>query len=117
MMLLELGRERERGPLPLDSVAPPRDRSAAEREEEQRARAERERRFECFERCLGELSHEARSFIVSYHRQEKGEKIRGRRLQAEGLGVSLNALRLRASRIRSGLERCVGECLGAPAEK
>ena len=113
MLLLELARAREKGALPLDSVAPPAAAAAAgEREEEERERAERERRFDCFEDCLGKLPPESRAFILSYYREEKGEKIRGRKRQAGDLGVSLNALRLRASRIRSALERCMGECAG-----
>jgi DNA-directed RNA polymerase specialized sigma24 family protein len=117
LLLLELGRARERGPLPLDSVAPPGTLSADEHEEEARERAERERRFECFEGCLGGLPPESRAFIVDYYREERGEKIRGRKRQAGEMGVSLNALRLRASRIRTALERCVNECLGGAAEK
>jgi DNA-directed RNA polymerase specialized sigma24 family protein len=118
LLLLELGRAREKGPLPLDSVAPPGALPEAEREELERERAERERRFECFESCLGKLPPESRSFIVSYYQEEKGEKIRGRKRQAGDLGVSLNALRLRASRIRSALERCMSECTGdGAAEK
>jgi len=117
LMLLELGRERARGPLPLDDAAPPRARSADELAEEAGAREERERRFECFERCLGSLPPESRAFVVAYYRDEKGEKIRGRKRQAGDMGVSLNALRLRASRIRSALGRCVGECLGGGSGK
>ena len=115
LLLLELARAREKGPLPLDSVAPPGAPPASEREERERERAERERRFECFEGCLGKLPPESRSFIVSYYKEEKGEKIRWRRRQAGDLGVSLNALRLRASRIRSALERCMSECTGGGA--
>ena len=115
LLLLELGRARERGPLPLDSVPPPGTRPDGEREEEERERAERERRFECFEGCLGKLTPESREFILSYYKEEKGAKIKGRKRQAGDLGVSLNALRLRASRIRSALERCVSACLGGGA--
>lgn len=117
LLLLELGRERARGPLPLDSAEPPRARSTHELAEEASARAERERRFECFERCLGDLPPESRAFIVAYYREEKGEKIRGRKRQAGEMGVSLNALRLRATRVRSALERCVRDCLGGGPEK
>jgi DNA-directed RNA polymerase specialized sigma24 family protein len=117
LVLLETGRERGRGPLPLDEAAPPRARAADELAEEARERAERERRFECFEQCLRTLAPDARAFIVSYYREEKGEKIRGRKRQAGDMGVSLNALRLRASRIRTALARCVGECLGGGSEK
>jgi DNA-directed RNA polymerase specialized sigma24 family protein len=117
LLLLELGRAREKAPLPLDSCAPPAARPADERDEEERGRAERERRFECFERCLGKLTPEARAFIVAYYKAEKGEKIKGRKRQAGDMGVSLNALRLRASRTRAALERCVVGCLGGAPKK
>ena len=117
LLLLELGRAREKSPLPLDSFIPPAARPADERDEEEQTRAERERRFECFERCLRQLTPEGRAFIVSYYKEEKGEKIRGRKRQAREMGVSLNALRLRAARIRATLERCIGECMGGAAEK
>ncbi|HYE14545.1 MAG TPA: hypothetical protein VD968_08915 [Pyrinomonadaceae bacterium] len=118
LLLLELGRAREKGPLPLDAMAPPAARAADEHdEEEEQRRAEHERRFECFERCLRQLTPESRAFIVSYYKEERGEKIRGRKRQAREMGVSLNALRLRASRIRAALDRCIGECLGGAEEK
>lgn len=117
LLLLELGRAREKSPLPLDSFTPPVARPADERDEEEHRRAERERRFECFERCLRKLTPESRAFILAYYKEEKGEKVRGRKRQAGGMGVSLNALRLRASRVRSTLGRCVSECIGGAAEK
>jgi len=117
LLLLELHRARERAPLPLDSVAPPGAPSAAEREEEERERAERERRFQCFEACLAKLTPESRAFIVAYYKEEKGEKIKARKRQAGDMGVSINALRLRASRLRSALDRCARECLRRAAEK
>lgn len=116
LMLLEWGRSRERNVIALERVSPPAAPSNEEREEEERRREGRERRYECFERCLEKLPAESRAFIVNYYKEEKGLKIEGRRRQAEALGMSANALRLRAARIRSTLERCVGECLGCTPE-
>ena len=116
LLLLEWGRSRERNVIALERVAPPAAPSTEEMEEEERRREGRERRFECFERCLKKLPPESRAFIVTYYKEEKGSKIEGRRRQAETLGVSPNALRLRAARIRLTLERCVGECLGCAPE-
>lgn len=118
LMLMELARAKSRGPLPLEDIAPPAAESADEASERERARAEREALLECFERCLGALPQDARSFIVEYYREEKGAKIEARKEQARRLGIPLNALRLRASRLRSRLERCVRECAGrAPGAK
>ena len=109
LLWLELLREKAKSPLPLDAVAAPPSYDDGEAEAAERQRAER--RFECFDACLKRLPPESRAFIVNYYKEEKGEKIKGRKRQAESTGVSLNALRLRASRLRSGLERCVRECL------
>jgi DNA-directed RNA polymerase specialized sigma24 family protein len=116
LLLMELRRGRAASPVPLDAVAPPAAKSVEEAREEELWRAERERRFECFEACLGKLSPEERAFILDYYREEKGAKVDGRRRQAEVMGVSLNALRLRAARLRRLLGHCMGECLRRRAE-
>ena len=117
LLLLELGRAREKIPLSLDTVAPPSAQSVEERQYEEQLRGERERRFECFEQCLNTLTPESRVFIIDYYREEKGAKIKERKRQAEALGLSPNALRLRAARLRASLERCLGECLKPQSEK
>jgi len=69
----------------------------------------------CFDRCLLCLNEESRSLIVEYYQDEKGRKIERRKTLAVQLGIPLNALRIRAHRIRTGLEACVHECLGQQA--
>lgn len=66
---------------------------------------------DCFESCLGELSSEDRDLITRYYQGEKHAKIENRRRLAEELGILLNALRIRAHRIRGRLERCISKCL------
>lgn len=68
-------------------------------------------RGECFEACLERLTAESRAFIVDYYREEKSARIELRRQLAEKLGTPLNALRIRAHRIRVQLETCVADCL------
>lgn len=72
-----------------------------------------ERRLECFEKCLASLPAAQRELIVEYYRGEKGEKIERRKKLAEAEGVGSGALRIRAHRIRAGLEACVARCLKA----
>jgi len=67
----------------------------------------RERRFECLERCLQELKPEQRELVVEYYRDERRQKIERRRDLAQRLGISMNALGIRACRIRATLEACV----------
>jgi len=47
--------------------------------------------------------------ILRYYQGEQRAKIENRRALAERLGLTINALRIRASRIRSRLEACVIE--------
>ena len=65
----------------------------------------------CLDRCLGELPVETRKLIRDYYSEEGSAKIRLRRQMAKGLGIEMNALRLRAHRIRLKLESCVRECV------
>lgn len=66
----------------------------------------------CFDRCMGYLTNEDREIITEYYQYEKGQKIAYRRKLAMRLGITPNALRIKAHRQRVNLEACVGECLG-----
>lgn len=68
-------------------------------------------RLACFDHCLSTLSSDVRELIIGYYQEEKHEKIVGRRELAERLGIPLNALRIRAHRIRKTLEECIQDCL------
>lgn len=72
---------------------------------------EDENSLACLDRCLDKLSDPNRQLIVAYYSSEKREKIDLRQGLAEKLGVSANALRNRAVRIRRKLEDCVTSCL------
>lgn len=67
--------------------------------------------YECLERCLQQLTSESRELVLQYYQDEKKAKIDNRRRLADKLGIALNALRIRAYRIRSSLELCVRTCL------
>jgi RNA polymerase sigma factor (sigma-70 family) len=75
-----------------------------------RADEAREQRLECLERCLETLDPAQRALIVDYYREARREKIEHRREMAKRMGVSMNALSIRACRIRAALEACVNEC-------
>jgi hypothetical protein len=49
--------------------------------------------------------------VLEYYRQERKAKIDHRKLLAAELGIAVNALRIRAHRIRRSLEQCVHTCL------
>lgn len=65
----------------------------------------------CLEQCLHQLPVETRKLIHDYYSEEGSAKIRLRRQMAKALGIEMNALRIRAHRIRLSLETCVKECL------
>lgn len=67
--------------------------------------------YRCLEQCLERLLPENRDLVVRYYQQERQAKIDHRKMLASELGIAVNALRLRAHRIRLTLQRCVVECL------
>jgi DNA-directed RNA polymerase specialized sigma24 family protein len=64
----------------------------------------------CLDRCLLELRPDQRELVIEYYRDTKREKIERRRELAKRLGISMNALGIRACRIRDTLEACVNGC-------
>ena len=67
----------------------------------------REERLDCLDRCLQELKAEQRELVLEYYRDSKRQKIDRRQALAKRLGISMNALAIRASRIRAALQSCV----------
>jgi DNA-directed RNA polymerase specialized sigma24 family protein len=70
----------------------------------------REQRLECLDRCLDRLKPQQRDLAIEYYRDAKRMRIDRRRELANRLGITMNALGIRASRIRSSLEVCVDDC-------
>ena len=63
------------------------------------------------QRCLAEMSPNDRDLIVAYYAGAGRERIDGRARLAAALGVSENALRLRAQRLRDRLRNRAAELL------
>jgi len=74
-------------------------------------REQRERMLDCLDHCTAKLDDPSRDIIVRYYHGQEREKIDNRRAMAESLGISVNALSIRACRIRDRLESCVGNCV------
>jgi DNA-directed RNA polymerase specialized sigma24 family protein len=68
---------------------------------------ELEARLSCLERCLEHLSPTEQELIVRYYGGQGSELIERRRRLAEEMGIPLNALRIRAYRVRVRLADCV----------
>jgi len=72
---------------------------------------EKEREYECLEQCMKTLTADNRDLMLEYYKSEKRIRIVHRKELAVRLGIAPNALRLRAFRIRAGLQTCVESCL------
>jgi DNA-directed RNA polymerase specialized sigma24 family protein len=73
--------------------------------------------YSCLERCIERLSDENRELLLQYYGVEGRPKVEHRKALADRFGIGPNALRLRAFRIRLGLQDCVGKCLAAVPAK
>lgn len=102
MMLLEIARAGERERVALNQL--PEEVVETDSEETQH-------RIECLRQCLRTLPDRSRQLITEYYQDDGGAKIKRRRELAERLGLQLNALRIRACRLRDKLEECMGRCL------
>jgi len=73
---------------------------------------ESELELHCLDRCMAErLTPNNRDLVLKYYEEGKSAKIEKRKLLANELGIGLNALRIRAYRIRAALEECVQNCM------
>ena len=67
--------------------------------------------YECLDECMNQFPTEIRELLLRYYQDEKQAKIDNRKQLARELGIGVNALRIRAHRIRIQLQQCVESCL------
>lgn len=72
---------------------------------------EEEREYECLDACIEKLTPAHRDLVLQYYQENKQAKIDHRKKLALEMGIELNALRIRAHRIRVSLQQCIDECL------
>ena len=75
------------------------------------AGVDEEQTYDCLEQCLGTLTARSQHLIRQYYAEEKVAKINLRKALAKQLGITNDALRARALRIREGLQLCIERCL------
>lgn len=109
-VFLESLRGTDKVNIPLDDVLRKPQSHELIAKEQSEEKELKERLLDCLEKCTGELEPLNRELIVSYYFGEERVKIENRRKLAEKLGISVNALSIRACRIRDKLETCVGKC-------
>lgn len=68
-------------------------------------------RRKCLAYCLSTLSESDREIILRYYQSDRKDKLADRKRLAQELGVTMNALWIRTSRIRSVLAECISERL------
>ena len=102
-LLLEIFKKQEREQIGIDEL-PPLVAQPAEQDDETGVL--------CLRRCLNRLPEESRQLIVLYYQGEKSAKIENRKRLAEGMRVTLGALRSRAFDLRQRLQGCIERCMG-----
>lgn len=66
---------------------------------------------DALDNCLERMNPENRLLLERYYSGDAGERIRNRQALADELGIAMNALRNRALRLRSQLEKCAARYL------
>jgi len=105
LVFKEILKDKDRAAVPIEDAPPQR---LAQKAPEQK---DPDLRLMCFDRCLESLAPESRQLILEYYEEEGRAKIVRRQQLADRLRIPLNALRIRAHRIRVGLEECIQSCL------
>jgi DNA-directed RNA polymerase specialized sigma24 family protein len=74
--------------------------------------ADESKRLDCLDRCLAQLYAADRELILGYYPADERTRIEGRKTLATRLGLTQNAVSIRACRIREKLVACVRGCVG-----
>jgi len=71
-----------------------------------------EPRMRCLRRCITRFADEDKVLVVGYYDTDAGEISKNARKRlADTFGLTLNALKVRACRLRMRLESCINECV------
>jgi DNA-directed RNA polymerase specialized sigma24 family protein len=73
--------------------------------------------YQCLLQCLEVLRISERTLVVDYYEQQGHAKIKQHQQMATAMGIAINALRIRACRIRRTLRQCVQECVAARKQR
>jgi RNA polymerase sigma factor (sigma-70 family) len=109
-VFLEYLRGANKNNVPLDDVLKQREINQLAARESSDEKAVKEKMLDCLEQCTSKLDSANREIIISYYFGREQIKIENRRALAQRLGISANALSIRACRIRDKLEVCVEKC-------
>jgi|SRR5215208_1521110 len=73
--------------------------------------------YECLLHCLEVLRISERTLVVDYYEHQGHAKIKQHQQMAKAMGIAINALRIRACRIKRTLRECVQECVAARKQR
>ena len=78
-----------------------------------------DRRTRCLRRCVStSLSDDDRRLVVGYYDADAGEKAKeSRKRLADSFGMTMNALKVRACRLRLKLESCINDCVSSVTKR
>ena len=110
-VFMEALRGTEKHSVPLDDVLRKGENKVTVKDETDEKEI-KEKGLNCLELCTEKLETASRDMIVRYYYGEERVKIENRRALARSLNISVNALTIRACRIRDKLESCVRKCVG-----
>jgi len=106
-VLLEIFKSRRRELRAMEHLSPPATQMTASDTPE----GDAEQGVNCLRRCINRLPQESRQLIIQYYRGDKRAKIEQRKLLADSLRITVNALRYRAFDLRQRLEGCITRCM------
>jgi RNA polymerase sigma factor (sigma-70 family) len=89
---------------------PPPSFHPDEHEQKQRERERCEEEDECLTRCMEKLPAPDTQLFSRYSQTDEAAKIARKKMAAE-LGLTANALRIKAHRVRRRLQKCMESCL------
>jgi DNA-directed RNA polymerase specialized sigma24 family protein len=110
-VFMEHRRESQKADALRDDLARQEAVAARAQTEHEESQGLREKQLECLERCASKLEPRNREMIVRYYTGRQRSKIENRRALAAQLGITPNALSIRAFRVREALEECVRQCM------
>ncbi len=70
----------------------------------------KDKQFKCLQECLTKFPAEKKKLLIEYFDTDEKTLIPKRKSLSEKLGLNLNSLRIRVSRLKSKLEECTKEC-------
>ena len=111
-VFMESLRDKQKDTLPLDDVLREQKEDSFAVSEHDDENETKEKMLNCLEHCTEKLEVTNREIIIRYYTGKERVKIENRRALAESLKITMNALSIRACRIRDKLEACVGKCVG-----